>query len=179
MSGRRAHRSRLVLNVRLKRCPVAVQLPRPRWLFEGLVAPDGSLFRRLAVVFHGGLIVRRGKGKSSAQCRFQTSPAALTTIRHRRDVWQHSIAVGAGSYLLAVRNWLLGQGWDVPSTTVVVPAKRVEAPVARREVSVSRKIASSSTSDWCATSLISIAFSRIFSARLRGNSSNEDSSKRR
>ena len=40
---------------------VAAQLPRPRWLLEGLVAPEGSLFRRLAVVFHGGLIVRCGK----------------------------------------------------------------------------------------------------------------------
>ena len=78
--------------------------------------------------------------------------------RHRRDVWQHSLAVGAGSYLIAVRNWLLGHGWSVPSTAVAVPAKGREPPAARREIVESRKIASSSTSDWCAPSLIVIAF---------------------
>jgi len=51
--------------------------------------------------------------------------------------------------------------------------KRAELPEPVLDVSVSRKIASSSTSDWCATSLIEIAFSRICEVRRSDNSSND------
>jgi hypothetical protein len=119
---------------------IGVLLPRPRILESGARAgallwttPPGTALRRIALLFHGAVILR--------------------------DVWQHSIAAGLHAYLLAIWGWLAGGGWVLASDQAGKAKSAPEAPVtlAQQQPSGSRKqqiqqhIPSQSTDGWYVT----------------------------
>jgi hypothetical protein len=122
---------------------VGILLPRPRFLEGGArtgallwSTPPGTALRRVALLFHGAVIIR--------------------------DVWQHSIAAGAHAYLLALWGWLAGGGWvlatqqPADSKAAVVVQPTVSAPMSRkaptaRTQHVPQGISAEPTDDWYIT----------------------------